>query len=166
MKRCLMPPPPQEELCPRGADPRAAELLNKMIYFHKLEGKVMYKLVASREIFHAQLLYLRIIARDEGLTHSQLAQRMGVERASVSTAVQRMEKAGLLERRSDPKDQRLSRIYLTERGRRMNEETEKEMAEYINRCFSIGEELSDAMLRGLELLADNMQTFIFGDEER
>ena len=126
----------------------------------------MYRLVASREIFHAQLLYLRLIARDEGLTHSQLAQRMGVERASVSTAVQRMEKAGLLERRSDPRDQRLSRIYLTERGRRMNEESEKKLAEYINRCFSIEEELSDAMLRGLDLLTENIKAYIFGEEER
>lgn len=166
MKRCPMACPSPEELCPEGAEFRAAELLNKLVYFQKLQGKVMYKLVASREIFHAQMLYLTVISRCEGLTHSQLAQRMGVERASVSTAVQRMEKAGLLERRSDPADQRLSRIHLTERGREMTAETDRLMAEFINSCFTIGEAQAEQVLSALDEITEKMSRYVYGETER
>ena len=166
MKQFLVPHSSCEEFCPAGADPLAAKLMNKLIYFHKLQAKVMYKLVASREIFHAQMLYLTIISRREGLTHSELADCMGVERASVSSAVQRMERAGLVERRPDPKDQRVSRIYLTDRGHEMNRKTDRAMADYINRCFMVEERRAEDMMETLDLLTGNMKDYIYGNKER
>ena len=60
------------------------------------------------------LLHLR---EQDGLTHSELAETCSVEGPTMSKAVQRMEKAGLLARRMDDTDARLSRVYLTDEGR-------------------------------------------------
>ena len=53
---------------------------------------------------------------EEGLPQSQLAACMGVEPPTATKMLQRMEHAGLIERRPDPEDARVSRVYLTERG--------------------------------------------------
>ncbi len=54
---------------------------------------------------------------EEGIPQSQLAASMEVEPPTATKMLQRMERAGLIERRQDPGDARISRVYLTERGR-------------------------------------------------
>ena len=58
-------------------------------------------------------------ARVEAMT--RLRERMSSmspdERERMEKMIQRMERSGFVERRSDPEDERLSRVYLTERGR-------------------------------------------------
>jgi DNA-binding MarR family transcriptional regulator len=54
---------------------------------------------------------------EDGRTHSDLAAWMHVAPATVTKMIQRMEKAGHVERRDDPDDLRISRVYLTENGR-------------------------------------------------
>ena len=58
---------------------------------------------------------------EEGLPQSQLAACMGVEPPTATKMLQRMEHAGLIERRPDPEDARISRVYLTERGRALEQ---------------------------------------------
>jgi len=53
----------------------------------------------------------------EGLTHSELAETCDVEGPTMSKALQRMESAGILTRREDSADARVSRFYLTKKGR-------------------------------------------------
>lgn len=60
------------------------------------------------------LLRLR---EQEGMTHSELAEACAVEGPTISKALRRMEKAGLVERREDPADARVSRVFLTEEGK-------------------------------------------------
>jgi DNA-binding MarR family transcriptional regulator len=60
---------------------------------------------------------LRALWKQEGLTHSELAANLHVKPATMTKMVQRMEKAGFVERKSDPDDHRVSRVYLTDTGR-------------------------------------------------
>ena len=54
---------------------------------------------------------------EEGLTQSELANNLGVEPPTITKSTARLEKAGLVERRQDPEDARVSRVYLTPAGR-------------------------------------------------
>src|SRR5258708_8263943 len=56
------------------------------------------------------------LAHEEGLTQVQLAQRMSCEPQTINKTLRRMQKAGLVERQSDPDDGRLTRVYLTPHG--------------------------------------------------
>jgi DNA-binding MarR family transcriptional regulator len=60
----------------------------------------------------------RLFVRD-GLTQSEIAEQLGVQGATMTTMLQRMEEAGLVARRRDPDDNRLVRVYLTDAGRRL-----------------------------------------------
>lgn len=58
---------------------------------------------------------------EEGIPQSQLAASMEVEPPTATKMLQRMERAGLIERRTDPEDARVSRVYLTARGRALEQ---------------------------------------------
>src|SRR5256712_2177258 len=58
---------------------------------------------------------------EEGIPQSQLAASMEVEPPTATKMLQRMERVGLIERRSDPEDARISRVYLSERGRALEQ---------------------------------------------
>lgn len=62
------------------------------------------------------------IFEEEGLSQKELARRLQVRPPTVNVSLQRMERADYICRRQDEKDQRVSRIYLTEKGRQLAEQ--------------------------------------------
>lgn len=66
--------------------------------------------------------------REEGLSQKELACRLKVKPPTVNVSLQRLEKADYICRRQDEKDQRVSRIYLTEKGRELAKRLEGMMA--------------------------------------
>ena len=54
---------------------------------------------------------------NEGLTQSQLVERLCVEPPTITKMLQRMEGEDLIERRPDPDDARVSRVFLGAHGR-------------------------------------------------
>jgi len=73
-------------------------------------------------LYRGQPPVLHALWEKEGLTHSDLATRMHVKPATITKMIQRMEKAGFVERRPDAEDQRVSRVYLTDAGRAIQAE--------------------------------------------
>lgn len=53
---------------------------------------------------------------EDGLTQTQLAERLCIEPPTLTKMLSRLEKTQLLEKRKDCKDGRISRIYLTKKG--------------------------------------------------
>ena len=53
----------------------------------------------------------------EGISQKEISQALRISPPTVAVSIKRLEKAGIIERRADGKDQRLSRIFLTEKGR-------------------------------------------------
>lgn len=67
----------------------------------------------------SRLLFL--LSRTPGETQAALADRMEVERITLCRMVDRLEEAGLAERRADPNDRRVWRIFLTPPGEKILE---------------------------------------------
>ncbi|MBC7814693.1 MAG: MarR family transcriptional regulator [Burkholderiales bacterium] len=53
----------------------------------------------------------------DGVTQTEIGERLGVQGATVTNMLQRMEEASLIVRRRDAEDNRLVRVYLTDEGR-------------------------------------------------
>ncbi len=68
-------------------------------------------------LYRGQQFVLCALWDQEGITHSELAEVLHVHPATVTKALKRMERAGFVERRPDPADQRVSRVFLTDAGR-------------------------------------------------
>ena len=56
------------------------------------------------------------LAREPGMKQVELAERLDVEPITAGRTIDRLQEAGLVERRRDPVDRRVWRIYLTEEG--------------------------------------------------
>jgi DNA-binding MarR family transcriptional regulator len=63
-----------------------------------------------------ELILMRLFDRDEQ-SQTSLQQSIGLDHSTVSRSIRRMEDAGLLARRPDPRDKRAMVVSLTEAGR-------------------------------------------------
>ena len=59
------------------------------------------------------------LEREDGQTLAALSRRMLVTAGNLTGLVDRAERDGVVERRADPNDRRLSRVYLTPKGREL-----------------------------------------------
>lgn len=83
---------------------------------------VNYKRLMKIGIHPGQLAFLKIIRENEGISQRELAELLHVKAPTVAVTVKRLEKAEVIERRPDPKDMRVSRLYLKEKGKALAEE--------------------------------------------
>lgn len=84
-----------------------------------------HTLLETLGLYHGQPPMLRALWKQEGLAHSELAAQLHVQPSTMTKMVKRMEKAGFVERKSDPDDQRVSRVYLTDAGRAVQAEVKQ-----------------------------------------
>ena len=81
-----------------------------------------HELLEGIGLYRGQPPVLRALWEQEGLTHTELANRLDIAPATITKMLQRMEKAGFVQRRADLDDQRVSRVFLTEAGRAIQTE--------------------------------------------
>jgi DNA-binding MarR family transcriptional regulator len=86
-------------------------------------------------LYRGQQFVLHALWAEEGITHSELAERLHVRPATMTNMLKRMEKAGLVERRQDMADQRVSRVFLTDAGRDIREQVEEVWEELEGQAF-------------------------------
>lgn len=94
-------------------------LLAQVCRMHYGRARTLLKAIG---LYRGQPPLLEILHENEGLTHTELAARLGVVPATVTKMLQRMEKAGFVVREPDIRDQRVSRVYLTGAGREIRAE--------------------------------------------
>jgi len=81
-----------------------------------------------------QNIVLEALWEEDGLTPGEVAGRIDVTTPTVVNTATRMELAGLLERRPDPHDARLVRLFLTRRARAVRTAVERERDELEQRA--------------------------------
>jgi DNA-binding MarR family transcriptional regulator len=91
----------------------------------RLHHARIHTLLEELGLYRGQPPMLFALWEREGATHGELAARLHVKPATITKMITRMEKAGFVERRSDPQDQRVSRVYLTDAGRSIRARVEQ-----------------------------------------
>ena len=103
-------------------------------------------------ITRAQWSVLANLQRQEGLNQVQLADILDIEPITLARLLDRLESAGWVERRADPNDRRMRRLYLTDTARPLMSQFRRLADESIGVAlagFSDGEraQLLDLLLR-------------------
>jgi len=83
----------------------------------RLKHVRVHTLMEALGLYRGQPPVLRALWEQEGLTHTELAKYVHVQPATITKMLQRMEKSGFIQRKADPEDHRVSRVYLTQAGR-------------------------------------------------
>lgn len=102
----------------------ALEFLERVWHVNHAMQRVSTRMQRDLGISGPQRLIIRCVGRYPGVTASQLADVLHLDRGSISAALNRLEEKGLLERRTDPVDRRRVTLGLTARGRQVDRPTE------------------------------------------
>jgi len=84
--------------------------------FFQICSGIMAELWASEEVLPFKFASMVSIAAAPGLDQTRLAEELGIDRTNTGQVLDRLEAKGLVERRSDPADRRIRRLFLTARG--------------------------------------------------
>jgi DNA-binding MarR family transcriptional regulator len=95
----------------------------------RLKRARVHALLGKIGLYRGQPFVLCALWEREGMTHSELAQRLHVQPATMTNMLKRMERAGLVNRQQDMEDHRVSRVYLTDAGRDIRDAVEETWSE-------------------------------------
>ncbi|MDO4337188.1 MAG: MarR family transcriptional regulator [Eubacteriales bacterium] len=91
-------------------------------------GKCFHQMV-ELGIYPGQIPVLGCLMHKDGLSQRELAKKLHIKPPTVNVTVQRLEKIGILCRRQDEKDQRVTRVYMTEKGHAIVEKAMEQVME-------------------------------------
>jgi DNA-binding MarR family transcriptional regulator len=96
---------------------------------------------------------MRFIAASEGQSQQVLAERVGVPASRMVALVDRLEEAGLVERRPNPEDRRIRELHLTRKGKGSLERAKKIAIDYETQlCAGINREERETLIDLLQKL--------------
>lgn len=132
-------------------------------YYQRLDDvslKIMRRLthqvsrILDEGITSAQFLVMRLVARHDSMTVSQIAEILGVTLSAVTLLSDRLETGGWLSRDRHPQDRRLVVLTLTDAGRQKLADLESKRIRMLHRYMSqMTESERDQMLALMEKLS-------------
>lgn len=155
------PKVPDFEEGPWGDDPPELAAIRRIEILGRLHHMAFRALLQDEGLPPAQAGAMRVVIRNPGMSQRELADHLHIQRATATVMLQKMEKAGYIDRRPDQDDQRISRIYPTEQARAMDTENKKAVDAYFSRCFSgVTREEFEAMEAAMGKLASNLREIL------
>ena len=115
-------------------------------------------------IYPGQPPMLFILNKEDGKSQSELADKLQIKPSTITVMLKRMEKEGIVIRRKDELDQRITRVYITEKGRQLCNEAIEVMNKVQNECFANVTAEEKIILRRLFMqMRDNLNNALDAD---
>ncbi len=150
----------------RTADPDAAARqrdlrLGFLIHdVSRMRRSAFDKLMRPLGITRAQWWVIAHLSRHDGMMQIQLADILDVGKASLGTVVDRLETAGLVERRADPIDRRAKRVFMTRKAHQLLDKMQgAERAYNAHILKNLSDAERDELVRMLSLIRANLVDF-------
>jgi DNA-binding MarR family transcriptional regulator len=106
-------------------------------------------------LYRGQAFLLMNLSEQDNMTHSEIAERLKISPAAATKVIKRMEQEGYLERRADTSDERISRVYLRDKGRALIAQIHEAFGE-LERVLLEG--LSEVEIQQMRTTLTRMQT--------
>jgi DNA-binding MarR family transcriptional regulator len=131
--------------------PRSVGFLISQLGF--LSSRAFMEALEPAGIDPREFLLMRFVAASEGRSQQALAERLAVPPSRMVALVDRLEEAGLVERRPDPEDRRVRGLHLTRKGRGVLERAGKIAIDYETRlCAGINRQEREQLIDLLQKL--------------
>jgi MarR family transcriptional regulator, organic hydroperoxide resistance regulator len=125
---------------------------------HRGLSRGMEQRIAKYGISIGTWYFLRVLWEEDGLTQSELSDRIGIVGPTTVMAINRMVRDGLAIRSTDPDDRRKGRIYLTARAKRLKTKMLDEAADFVEQALgSIPEREIQQLRMTLRKIALNLK---------
>jgi MarR family transcriptional regulator, organic hydroperoxide resistance regulator len=150
-----IPVPPPVHL--ETDDPVAAGAFQALGRIFHLHRQAMQRLFAHTETHHGAVFVLRLLARNDGMSQRDLADTLHLSRPRVTSILQGLEREGAVRREADTEDQRVTRVFLTEAGRRQEMEHREAFEKYLETTIGV---LSEQDKKDLARILDQVSGHI------
>ncbi len=97
-------------------NPSTINVVQQFFQVMNLQRQLNFKIMAEKDVYPGQGVCLWYIWKNPGINQTNLAKLMNVAPPTVSLILKRLEKMGLILRKSDPDDMRTLQMFLTEKG--------------------------------------------------
>ena len=132
-------------------------LAHSLIRICRAHRNLLRYTLSKTGLHRGQPPVLFALHQKDGLTNSELADRLEVSPATVTNMVKRMECSGFVVRRRDDADERLSRVYLTETGVNILSELEVVLKGIDSKIFSgLDSDEQETLSRMLDKIHENI----------
>lgn len=85
-------------------------------------NRITKESIASYGLTTSQFFLLIALYEENGILISKLAEKVALDKATLTGIIDRLERDGFVERRDDPKDRRAIRVYLTPKAEALRDE--------------------------------------------
>ena len=92
---------------------------------NRLHFTVFHQTLSKFGLGKGQPPILKYLSENDGCKQSEIAQKEHVSAATTTVMLQTMEKNGLIERKSDEKDLRIMRVFITDKGREIQKKCDE-----------------------------------------
>lgn len=100
---------------------------------------------------------MRVLSHEDGCSQLDLVRKTHLKAPTVSVTLKRMEEEGLVRRESDTADLRITRVYLSEKGREHNRLVHERLHGLDSELMQgFSQEETDRLLHFLERMRDNI----------
>lgn len=113
-----------------GKDNSMNEILMQLMHGHFLRAHSYFEKIG---LHPGQTKLLLMLRKLNGLSQREICDELNVKPSTIAVMIKRMEKTELIERKNDEHDQRISRVFITDKGMEIcktlediNSEIEKE----------------------------------------
>lgn len=89
---------------------------------HMVFSKILEKRLRKHDISISMWYFLRLLWDKEGLTQKQCSDELGLTQPTTVSAMDNLERRGLIQRVRNEEDRRAINIFLTDKGRRLRDE--------------------------------------------
>lgn len=140
---------------PESADP-APGVTALLRETHRLTAKALSNRIAPYGVTIGQWHFLRALWDEDGITQRELSHRVGMMEPTTVTALNGMERGGLVRRVRNPRDRRKLNVFLTETGKALKGRLLPLEAALNNEVATIAAG-APSLEAGLQAILDNLE---------
>lgn len=139
--------------CRGHLDSPAHRLVEKYMKINRLQRSVIERRLGKTGVYRSQHQILMFVADSPNVSQKEIAAKYGVSTATIAVSLKKLEKGGYIRRIVDEKDNRFNQICVTEKGRKMVDDSVETFRRIENRMF---EGFSEEEFYKLEELLDKV----------
>jgi MarR family 2-MHQ and catechol resistance regulon transcriptional repressor len=139
------------------------EALLSLVRTSSLMQKLSDRFFSKFKLTDAQFNILMILKESgsEGLSQQELSDHLIVTKSNMVGLVDRLERAGYVERKSHPTDRRFNQIVLTAKGQKLEKQVEQSYFEEVDKMMNV---LSASQKKALIQAVDSIRQYILDYE--
>jgi len=139
--------------CRGHLDSPAHRLVEKYMKINRIQRSVIERQLGKTGVYRSQHQILMFVADSPNVSQKEIAAKYGVSTATIAVSLKKLEKGGYIRRIVDEKDNRFNQICITEKGRKVVDDSVKTFTRIENRMF---EGFSEEEFKSLEQLLDKV----------